>query len=41
MPYAGPSCARAGVSSGRWYFTKEEAVKDADKLSDVNPVGMS
>lgn len=38
-PYRGSSCERAGVLSGKIYESKEEAEKDAEKLSKVNPVG--
>jgi len=38
-PYQGPTCDRAGVKPGRVYETEAEAQIDADKLSEVNPVG--
>lgn len=37
-PYEGPSLERAGIES-RWYLSREEAQRDADRLSEVNPVG--
>lgn len=38
-PYSGPACETARVPSGKVYDSQEEAQRDADKLSDANPVG--
>lgn len=38
-PYFGPTCDASGVEPAKWYDTREEAQKDADKMSAHNPVG--
>lgn len=38
-PYYGPTCEAAGVEPAKWYESREEAEKDAAKLSACNPVG--
>ncbi len=40
-PYAGIACEKAGVEPGKMYTTREEAERDAAKLTKVNPVGFS
>lgn len=39
FPYVGPACDKAGVSPGKFYKNRDEAVSDALKLTAVNPVG--
>lgn len=38
-PYQGPACQSAGVEPGKYYDSEAEALTDAAKLSQVNPVG--
>jgi len=38
-PYMGPTCEAAGVEPGKIYASREEAERDAVKLSEANPVG--
>ncbi len=38
-PYTGPACDTAGVEPGKVYDSEAEALIDAQKLSEVNPVG--
>ena len=38
-PYSGPACACACVIPGKVYSDKEEAERDAVKLTECNPVG--
>jgi hypothetical protein len=38
-PYSGPACDSAGVPQGKIYENWNDAVKDAQKLTEVNPVG--
>ncbi len=38
-PYSGPSCTDAGTEPGKIYENWYQAVQDALKLTEVNPVG--
>jgi len=38
-PYTGPTCEAAGILPGMVYTDKAEAEKDAELLSQHNPVG--
>lgn len=37
--YTGVTCTNAGVEQGKRYLDKDEAERDAKKLSECNPVG--
>lgn len=37
--YSGPSCAEAGVRPGRAYTRLTDAIRDAGRLTAVNPIG--
>ncbi len=39
VSYNGPACKHAGVIGGRVYTDEQEALADAKRLSDVNPIG--
>lgn len=39
VSYNGPACGPAGVVGGLVYGDYDQAIEDAKKLSDVNPVG--
>lgn len=37
--YSGPTCEDAGVPPGKTYETKADAVRDANRMAELNPVG--
>jgi hypothetical protein len=37
--YSGPACTRAEVEPGKVYDSEDEAKRDADALTECNPVG--
>jgi hypothetical protein len=39
IPYAGPSCEKAGIYPGKIYDKKFQADRDAKKLTAINRVG--
>ena len=38
-PYSGPSCEVANVPPGKVYDCREDALRDASRLTAANPVG--
>lgn len=41
IPYNGPTCERARIEGNKFYFDLNEAKKDAEILSQLNPIGFS
>ena len=40
-PYQGPTCEKAGAPRGHIYSDREEAERDAQKMTEHNPVGFA
>lgn len=38
IPYDGPSCKKAGIKGGLYYTTYQQALNDAQKLTQANAV---
>lgn len=41
VPYAGPTCLKAGVPLAKKYESEDDAKADAAKLTQANPAGFS
>ena len=38
-PYQGPACEAVGIEPGKVYSSRQEAERDAERLTAHNPVG--